>query len=354
MARFGGDELAVLAPEVKDAEGALAVARRLLASLERPLTLHGRELPVTAPAGVVPVDVLRRADAAMSLAERRGRAQAALFEDALAVEATHRLVLAGGLQRALRQRQLDLAYQPLVALRSDRVAAAEALVRWPGPGSAPPATFVPVAEETGPVHAPGRFGSDRTCADLARLRSDAACPTDFHLSINLSARQLEDDGIVNEVARTLERHEAPGNRLLMETTETAVATDWRAARRRLGALRGLEARVALDDLSTGLSSLAAPADLPIDVSKIDEPFVDDLGAPPRGRPGRGRPGPRLWPDGDRRGDRAPRLCRRVGPSRVPPRPRLLFARPTTLEALLDQLHAPGPGLDEDWLPESTR
>jgi diguanylate cyclase (GGDEF)-like protein/PAS domain S-box-containing protein len=138
VARFGGDEFAVLAPGVEDAEGALTVARQLLASLERPLTLQGADLPVTASAGVVlvapgddPLDALRRADAAMYLAKRRGRAQAALFEDGLTVEATRRLAVAGGLQRALRHHELDLAYQPLVALRSRRVVAAEALVRWP-------------------------------------------------------------------------------------------------------------------------------------------------------------------------------------------------------------------------------
>jgi len=286
VARFGGDEFAVLVAAPGDRKGAVAYGWRLLAAFDRPFVLDGVECFVSASVGVAlggrgddPDDVLRQADAAMYHAKQGGRARVEVFDETLTARAAARIEIESSLHQALLGDQLSVAYQPVVAIDSGDMVGVEALVRWEHPerGMVPPLEFIPIAEESGLILQIGRWVLVRACTQAAEWITRFGNASGFSVSVNVSNRQLEHDRMIAEVAAALDESGLPPGCLVLEITESFFIRDLEASVRRLQALRNLGVRIAIDDFGTGFSSLSSLSRLPIDVVKIDKSFVDALG-----------------------------------------------------------------------------
>jgi diguanylate cyclase (GGDEF)-like protein len=282
-ARLGGDEFAVLLDSIASVDQATAVADRLLEVLRRPFHLGACDVIVRASIGVVVDDssitsvddLLSNADIAMYRAKAQGKDRCVVFEALMHAEVMARHQLRLDLERALIERQLHVSYQPIVSLQTGEVTGAEALVRWNHPTHGPirPDEFIPLAEETGLIVPLGRFVLDEACRQLVAWQH--VLPQ-LRINVNISARQLQDPEIVNDVVRVFADHGIDERRVTLEVTES-VMVDSDPALNALRELRSLGVQIAVDDFGTGYSSLSCLRDLPIDVLKIAKPFVDRLG-----------------------------------------------------------------------------
>jgi diguanylate cyclase (GGDEF)-like protein len=272
LARLGGDEFAALLRG--DGE---AAARRALAALRPEYRIGGRELHVTASAGLVRIPAggsaagaLRDADLALDAAKSTGRDRLVLFRPELRDALLRRSALADNLRHALDRGELELAYQPVVELPSGRVVAAEALLRWRHAGeSVSPAHFVPLAEQTGLIVPIGWWALRQACEQAARWYEKHGVA----VTVNVSAAQLRESDFADRVLATLAAAGVPGAALILEITESILITDPDAARAVLQRLRSGGVRVAVDDFGTGYSSLSYLMALPVDVLKLDRAFV---------------------------------------------------------------------------------
>jgi diguanylate cyclase (GGDEF)-like protein/PAS domain S-box-containing protein len=286
VARLGGDEFALLLEDAESPEAADLVARRVAESLAAPFRLGADDVPVRASVGIAlgyagkhrAEDLLRDADLAMYMAKRNGKGRFERFLPAMHEDAVRRLEIAAELRGAIDNDELSVFYQPIVDARVNRVIGAEALVRWEHPrrGFLSPAEFIPVAEATGLIVPLGRWVLDEACRQLQEWRRDDLVTGSFYVSVNLSARQLQEPTIVDDVAAALHRSGLPATALLLEVTETALVENLDAARTCLHALKDLGLRLAIDDFGTGYSSLSYVSSFPVDIIKIDKCFVDRI------------------------------------------------------------------------------
>jgi len=214
---------------------------------------------------------------ALYRAKSLGRANVQFYLPSLQYAADTRLQLEDGLRRVISGDELELQFQPLVDV-GGRAFGAEALLRWHHPklGDIQPATFIPVAEETGLIHDIGQWVLNRACERL-KAWQQAAVPFSGRLSINVCAWQFARTDFVQQVRETLAAQQVDPRRLMLELTETALLYDLDEAVGKLKALRALGLHIALDDFGTGYSSLAYLRDLPLDHIKIDKSFVAELG-----------------------------------------------------------------------------
>ncbi|WP_322521809.1 EAL domain-containing protein [Guyparkeria halophila] len=284
LARLGGDEFAVLAENVGRADLA-TLAETIIAALTRPWRLdNGTEVRLGASVGITcypdfgrsPEALLQQADAAVYRAKAEGRGSFRFFDDSLTAGARHRIEMETRLRRAIEADELELHYQPQVDVTSGRMIGAEALVRWRDGdrGLVPPDAFIPVAEQTGMIAALGDWVLREACRQ-GREWHDAGLPVP-RLAVNVSARQLQDESLVDRVRAVLDETGYPPDRLELELTESALMHQQERSVRVLRALRRLGLHLAIDDFGTGYSSLAYLRQFPIDVLKIDKRFVDDL------------------------------------------------------------------------------
>ena len=281
-ARLGGDEFAVLLEDA-DIETAREVAERLLESFAVPVSVDGQLHSVRASIGMteatpgeaVPDETLRNADVAMYWAKDRGKSTVAVYEAGLHAEALGRLALHGELQRAIRDEQLVLHYQPTVDLDTQRITGFEALVRWNHPtrGLLPPAEFIRVAEQTGLIVPLGSWVLREACRAGADMQSERHQPS---MSVNIASAQLAKPDFVEEVLEVLHSSGMPPERLVLEITESMLLDDMEHSIRSLSRLRERGIRVAIDDFGTGYSSLSYLAQLPVDVLKVDKSFIDQV------------------------------------------------------------------------------
>jgi diguanylate cyclase (GGDEF)-like protein/PAS domain S-box-containing protein len=279
-ARLGGDEFAILMEDA-DLDGAEPFARRLIDLIAQPIPVGSGVLEVTASIGMAQAvpgestseEALRNADVAMYSAKDRGRSSVAIYDPGLHAEALDRLELRADLQRALRDGELVLHYQPTVELETGKITGFEALVRWPHPtrGLLSPALFIPMAEETGLIVQLGTWVLFQACRSAALLQGDWRRPS---MAVNISAQQLVRPDFVDTVTRALSEAGLSADRLILEITESVVLQDLADVIPRLAALRDRGARVAIDDFGTGYSSLAYLTELPVDVLKVDKSFID--------------------------------------------------------------------------------
>jgi diguanylate cyclase (GGDEF)-like protein/PAS domain S-box-containing protein len=293
LARLGGDEFTVLMPDLADPEGAELVARRIESRLEPPFELPGQAVFVTASIGIATgvaqhdrsEALLRDADAAMYEAKARGRSGHAVFDPTMHTRAVTRLAIETDLRRAVDNDQLELHYQPIMWLAGDQIVAMEALVRWRRPDGTlvPPAEFIPVAEETGLIRSIGRWVLHEACHQLARWRLDLPQAAGLSMSVNVSARQLQDASIVEDVESALRETGLDPGSLILELTESAVAENVEGAAATLQQLKWMSVQLAMDDFGTGYSSLSSLSRLPLDILKIDQSFVARLDQDAEGR-----------------------------------------------------------------------
>jgi diguanylate cyclase (GGDEF)-like protein len=285
-ARMGGDEFAILLEHLDSEEAATAVAERLQAALADPLAVGDLAVPISASIGitwsdatdVTAGDLLRDADAAMYTAKAGGKGTHELFRPAMHTQAVRRLELKADLDRALREGQFFLAFQPIVDLPAQRTVGAEALLRWQHPerGLVPPDDFIPLAEESGIIVPLGRWVLAEACRHAAGW-SSAHPDLALTISVNLSARQLASPRIVDDVSAALDAAGLPPERLILELTESMLLSP--SGTPPLRQLKALGVRLAIDDFGTGYSSLGQLRNLRPDVLKIDKSFVDELGRP---------------------------------------------------------------------------
>jgi diguanylate cyclase (GGDEF)-like protein/PAS domain S-box-containing protein len=284
VARIGGDEFAALV-ESDDAGGdAERAAHAVGEALRAPTQMAGVEIFATASIGVAigdDVDLLfRQADLAMYRAKANGKAQSVVYDRSLDDDVGERLSLLGELRRARIDREFVLHYQPVVDLRTDAVVGAEALLRWQHPtrGIVPPAEFVPIAEESGLIVPLGRWVLQEACRQLAHWRGAEPAAQGLHVSVNVSARQLQAAGFVDDVRAALASAELEPQSLVLEITEASVVHDPESSARMLDALRSMGVGLVLDDFGTGYSSLAMLDALPFDGMKLDRTSVMRIGA----------------------------------------------------------------------------
>ncbi|MCU1350838.1 MAG: putative signaling protein [Acidimicrobiales bacterium] len=285
-ARLGGDEFGILLEGLVRASEAYDVAERLVDRLGEPVTIDGTTLAIGASVGIVVSDgtesaehLVRNADLAMYQAKRAGKGRLEVFEGAMHDAALHRLELKEDLRRAIAGAELENHYQAIVDLASGGILGAEALVRWnhPDRGLLLPAEFIALAEETGLITDIGGAVLRQACRDAAGWPViDGHVPT---VSVNLSPRQLQQPGIVGEVADALTAAGLDAGRLTLEITESVLIDDPTCAAATLSALKDLGVSIALDDFGTGYSSLSYLARFPVDCLKIDKSFTDALVSP---------------------------------------------------------------------------
>ena len=298
VARFGGDEFAILSEQLTSHADAAALAERINRELAAPFRHAGQELHVSASIGIaLTADpqtsaeaLLRDADAAMYQV-KAGSSGAGGYQfctDAVRERAVSRLVVEAQLRQAMERGEFRLVYEPVYALRERRVVGAEALIRWQHPerGLLAPAEFIGVAEDSGLIVPIGRWVLEEACGTLARwsarfppVSSPSAAPAEPTMAVNLSVRQISDRGLVGDVAEVLLRHRLDPRRLCMELTETAVHDAPLSANAVLSGLSELGVRIALDDFGTGYSSLRHLRRIKVDILKIDRMFVGGLGLP---------------------------------------------------------------------------
>jgi diguanylate cyclase (GGDEF)-like protein len=290
VARFGGDEFALLFEEIGSEREVVLIAERISQAAALPISLdHGDVsvsvsigIAIVSDAAIAPETLIREADAAMYRAKALGPSHYELFDEASRRRAMERLETEAALRHALDRGELRVHYQPKVSLTDHAaVTGFEALVRWEHPerGLIAPAEFMPLAEETGLVLQVGEFVLRHALDQLGRWRASNPGVT---ISVNLSPRQLEDAGLVSLLSREIKASGAEPSALCLEVTEAALSHNPERALRMLESLKGLGVTIAIDDYGAGASSLANLMRLPVDTLKIHESFVASLADGRRG------------------------------------------------------------------------
>jgi diguanylate cyclase (GGDEF)-like protein/PAS domain S-box-containing protein len=287
VARFGGDEFAVLMEEDGTTTTALAMAQRIIGTFDAAYTIGGREMTVRTSVGIATADssitnigqLLRNADLAMYRAKSAGGGTFVDYDPEMHHSLVERLELERELRQAVRERTIEVHYQPTIAINTEKVVGFEALARWRHPerGYIPPTTFIPLAEQTDLIHDLGRIVLETACCQLVGWQSLDGVSADLSMSVNISGHQLQRYDFVETVAEVIEHSGINPACLVLEITEGMLVGDTEGALLTLQRLKELGIRLAIDDFGTGYSSLSYLHRFPIDVLKIDKSFVDRLG-----------------------------------------------------------------------------
>jgi len=277
VARFGGDEFAILQPNIDRLGDAERLAARLLAEMRKPFLIDGETVYATVSIGVAiaprhgadPDALQKNADLALFAAKADGKRTYRLFDTAMDERVTRRHGLQRDLRRALMHDEFELFYQPVVHLRTKRITGFEALLRWRHPvhGVIAPSKFIPVAEGAGLIHEIGRRVLAQACAAAANW------PPHLKVSVNLSASQFAQGDIVEDIRSALSRAGLRPERLVVEITESLLMNDSAGTLQTLHRLKALNIDIAMDDFGTGYSSLSYLRKYPFDRIKIDRDFI---------------------------------------------------------------------------------
>ncbi|MEM8705164.1 MAG: EAL domain-containing protein [Actinomycetota bacterium] len=282
-ARFGGDEFAVLLTDVYGESDVTLVADRIVEELSQPVLLMGQEVRLGVSVGIAfdedgsktPEDLLRAADVAMYEAKSLGKGRWAMFEDSMADQTIERFEINNSLGTAIENDELMVYYQPIIDLGSGRTIGVEALVRWNHPvrGMISPGQFIPIAERNGMIAPIGHWVLEQAAHQVAEWRG---LGHDLYASVNVSAMQLQRDGIVHEILDVVDGAQIDRRAIVLELTESALISDFDLVNRRIDALREAGLRVAIDDFGTGYATLTYADQFAADILKIDQSFVARL------------------------------------------------------------------------------
>ncbi|HET9692604.1 MAG TPA: EAL domain-containing protein [Acidimicrobiales bacterium] len=286
LARFGGDEFAILVEDVRDEAEATALAERVQSALRRPIQLSGaHDVVASVSIGIALTagrdsadDIVHDADVAMYQAKNGGAGRFVVFDvQAMGARSAERVRLEAELRRALHEGGIEVFYQPLADTLTGAWVGAEALVRWrhPEEGLLSPDRFIGLAEDTGLILPLGRLVLEAACRQ-GRVWAAERSPAPFTVSVNLSARQFRDPGLAEDVASILAITGVPASCLCLEITESVAVDDVELTVATLGRLKALGVRLAIDDFGTGYSSLSYLKRFPVDVVKVDRTFVQAL------------------------------------------------------------------------------
>ena len=284
VARFGGDEFAVLLDEFRYPAQVVHVAHRIKKEVARPYTMGNETVRISCSLGLVyktedyrqHEDILRDADISMYHAKEQGGNRMRAFKKELRERHMHSLLLERDLHEAIRTRSFELHYQPVYELKGDRLLGFEALVRWrhPTKGLVQPADFITFSEKGGAILQIGEIILDMACAKLASFR-DAPETKDLFISVNVSGRQMS-SRLPHVIEAVLRKHGVDPRKLKIELTETAIMENLNLATELFEKVRELGVRVAIDDFGTGYSSLAYLQNFSVDFLKVDRSFISRL------------------------------------------------------------------------------
>ncbi len=283
VSRHGGDEFTVLLSDIHEHRDALRAGDAIIAALSVPFSVAGQDCFLSASVGIAihpdngrtAEELLKNADAAMYRAKAAGRGQSMFYEERMNAEAVSRLTIDRELRHALEHGELELYYQPQVSLESDRVEAAEALIRWNHPrrGLLGPDQFIAVAEESGLINAIGRWVIEEATRRIVAWRRDGLVIG--RLSVNVSARQFREADFIEHIfAHVVSRGLASS--IEFEITESAMLERMDLLEEKLKVIADAGSSIALDDFGTGFSSMAYLKKLTVHVVKIDRAFVEDI------------------------------------------------------------------------------
>ncbi|MDB6011639.1 MAG: hypothetical protein JWL65_3889 [Gammaproteobacteria bacterium] len=288
LARWGGDQFALLLFDVHSSDTAISVAKLLRASLRSPFKLRKHHVSIAARVGVTCVevgsqraeDVLREADIALSMAKSQDDTPVVAYDSTMGGDVLGLVSLEADLHVALERDELLLLFQPIVDLRKGHIVGVEALLRWRHPveGMLKPDRFLAIAEEAGLIVPITRWTIESSCRVVCEWRRRLPPETDFCISINLSAAALRDPGLVDHVARVLAETSTPARALKFELTESGLISNIGAAREILERLHEMGIQLMLDDFGTGYSSLTHLQLFPFDYVKIDRPLASRSGS----------------------------------------------------------------------------
>jgi|GEM_PF-215810 len=288
IARLGGDEFAVLVEDLDDTSRAANLTERILEPFRAPFVLDGEDLLTSASVGVVLsggreaaldyTELLRCADLALYAAKERGKGRVEVYRDDLHTRMLSRATQRYELSTAIADGQFEVHYQPVVSIDTGEIVGSEALLRWQHPtrGLLMPADFITMAEETGQIVELGRWVLDRACAQW-RIWADLG-HSSHRLSVNVSARQVQEPGFADEVRSIMLRHDMNPGALVLELTESIFALDGSKTMEQLAMIRDMGVRLAVDDFGTGYSSLSYLQQFQVDEVKVDKSFVDGMGS----------------------------------------------------------------------------
>jgi EAL domain-containing protein (putative c-di-GMP-specific phosphodiesterase class I) len=288
VARYAGGLFAIVMPNVDDEFEPIVLADQVLGVVAQAIDLDHRELVVTASVGIFlagpgqndALDALRSAEIALHRAKEGGGARFALFDEAMERRSIDRLEVETDLRNVLSGQEWWLAYQPIIDATTRRIVSCEALLRWTHPvrGPVSPYQLIRLAEQLGLIVPLGREIFHRACVEAKRWHDDGF---DLRVAINVSGRQLQEPGFVDDVRAVLDDTGVDAQRIVVEVTETVLAEDLESEVAVLAAIRALGCKIAIVDFGTGYSSLGGLRDLPIDVLKLDRSFITDLLVSPR-------------------------------------------------------------------------
>jgi diguanylate cyclase (GGDEF)-like protein len=287
VARLGGDEFAVKVVDAKDAQAAaLMVTRRIMRAFDQPLASESQTVSVHLSVGISTTrlsgrradELIRDADVAMYQAKAAGKQRYELFDPPMRSAVVKRHGLKEELRGAIDRQELMVHYQPIVALQSEEVVAAEALVRWnrSGHGKVMPAEFVPLAEETGLIVPIGEFVMFEACRQARRWQEADPTRRLTSIHVNLSAVEVQDEWLIDRVTAAIDSAGIEPQQLVLEITESVLVEDAELIASKLEQLRKVGVRLALDDFGTGYSSLSYLRSLPLDILKIAMPFIEGI------------------------------------------------------------------------------
>jgi diguanylate cyclase (GGDEF)-like protein len=290
VARTGGDEFVVVLEHLTEEAEGVDWAERIRGCFASPFLVRGNEIYSSASVGVVVADgrdrtvdfgtMIRDADTAMYQVKEAGRDGIAVFDASMRDRAAERVALEHDLRSGIERGEVSVHYQPIMALPHGPAVGVEALVRWTHPrfGEIPPSKFVPIAEESGLIEALGALVLADACRSLAHWRLDVPAAAELYVCVNVSARQLRDPSLPDQVSTALAENGLPAQALCLELTESILMENLGEAER-LNELRDLGVRLSIDDFGTGYSSLSYLKRFPLDYVKIDRAFVEGLDRP---------------------------------------------------------------------------
>ena len=280
VARFGGDEFVVFQQNIASAEDAASLARRIVDRLSERYKIDNHLVEIgasvgiamTSPAGISADTLLKNADMALYRAKADGRGTFCFFRDEMAQTVEARRILELDLRKALANEEFELFYQPLVNLKSGRIATCEALLRWNHPvrGTVSPIDIIPVAEDMGLIVDLGRWILRKACMECMKW------PEGVSVAVNFSPQQFHQRDVLSEVRYALEVSGLPAHRLEIEITESSLLRNTQVTHDVLSQLSAIGVRISLDDFGTGYSSLSYLHNFPLQKVKIDRSFLEGI------------------------------------------------------------------------------
>jgi diguanylate cyclase (GGDEF)-like protein len=286
LARFGGDEFAILLHNVDDPSEAVYIAERIQEEITKPFDLNQHAAFVSASIGIAmsatgylqPADILRDADTAMYRAKENGKARYEIFDETMHARAVSRLRLESDLRHAIEQKQFCIYYQPIVSLKTGSLDGFEALIRWQHPerGLVMPAEFIPLAEETGLIIPIGIWVLEEACRQMYEWQRKLPADRELKLSVNISSKQVAQPGLAEQILDALQKTGFEPRCLNLEITESVVMENDEIAAAVFKKLRAVGIRLSIDDFGTGYSSLSCLHRFPVHYLKIDRSFVSQM------------------------------------------------------------------------------